>query len=62
VTAMSTGPVSEVLARATALETVRPADARAGADYQRIEAVELHDHAKRSAQRLTIGRVLRRHR
>jgi hypothetical protein len=35
---MATGPVAEVLARATSRETVRPDDARAGADYQRIVA------------------------
>ena len=35
---MATGPVSEVLARATARESVRPDDARAGADYQRVVA------------------------
>jgi len=33
-----TGPVSEVLARASTIELVHPADARAGADYQRLNA------------------------
>ena len=35
---MGTGPVAEVLARATWCESVRPDDARAGADYQRVVA------------------------
>ena len=35
---MAGGPVSAVLARATARERLRPADARAGADYQQIVA------------------------
>ena len=33
---MAAGPVAEVLARATRCESVRPDDARAGADYQRV--------------------------
>ena len=37
-TALATGPVTEVLARATKCESVRPDDARAGADYQRVVA------------------------
>jgi hypothetical protein len=37
-TAVATGPVAEVLARATTCESVRPDDARAGAEYQRIVA------------------------
>lgn len=37
-TPVATGPVAEVLARATACESVRPEDARAGADYQRLVA------------------------
>jgi hypothetical protein len=35
---MATGPVSQVLARATTRESVRPDDARAGAVYQRVVA------------------------
>jgi len=35
---MSSSPVTEVLARATSVEDVRPSDARAGADYQRVTA------------------------
>ena len=35
---MTSGPVAAVLARATSCEAVRPADARAGADYQRVAA------------------------
>ena len=35
---MATGPVSQVLARATSTESVRPDDARAGADYHRLVA------------------------
>ena len=35
---MATAPVSEVLSRAPKVESVRPDDARAGADYQRVEA------------------------
>jgi hypothetical protein len=35
---MTTGPVTGVLARATAVQDVRPSDARAGADYQRVRA------------------------
>jgi len=35
---MTAGPVSGVLARATSVEDVRPSDARAGADYQRVTA------------------------
>ena len=35
---MTTGPVTGVLARATSVEDVRPSDARAGADYQRVTA------------------------
>ena len=35
---MATGPVTGVLARATSVEDVRPSDARAGADYQRVTA------------------------
>ena len=35
---MASGPVTEVLARATAVADVRPSDARAGADYQRLTA------------------------
>ena len=35
---MPAGPVAEVLARATRRESVRPDDARAGADYQRVVA------------------------
>jgi hypothetical protein len=38
VTAMTTGPVTQALARATKCESVRPDDARAGADYQRVVA------------------------
>ena len=34
----ATGPVAEVLARAARRESIRPDDARAGADYQRIVA------------------------
>ena len=37
-TAIATGPVTEVLARATRRESIRPDDARAGADYQRVVA------------------------
>ncbi len=37
-TPLATGPVAEVLARATRRESVRPDDARAGADYQRFLA------------------------
>src|SRR5690242_12381765 len=33
---MATGPVAAVLARATRCDSVRPDDARAGAEYQRI--------------------------
>ena len=35
---MTTGPVTGVLARATFVKDVRPSDARAGADYQRVTA------------------------
>ena len=35
---MASGPVGEVLARASTRESVRPDDARAGADYQRVVA------------------------
>jgi hypothetical protein len=35
---VTAGPVSAVLARATARERLRPADARAGADYERVVA------------------------
>src|SRR5215831_6041909 len=35
---MSTGPVTAVLAGATSVAEVRPSDARAGADYQRVMA------------------------
>jgi Phosphotransferase enzyme family len=35
---VTSGPVAALLARATAREAVRPADARAGADYQRVAA------------------------
>jgi hypothetical protein len=35
---MATGPVTGVLARSTSVEDVRPSDARAGADYQRVTA------------------------
>ena len=35
---MTAGPVSAVLAGATARERLRPADARAGADYERVVA------------------------
>ena len=35
---MGTGPVTGILARATLVEDVRPSDARAGADYQRVTA------------------------
>jgi hypothetical protein len=35
---MTTGPVTGVLAGATSVEDVRPSDARAGADYQRVTA------------------------
>jgi hypothetical protein len=35
---MATGPVTDVLARATRCESVRPDDARAGAEYQRVVA------------------------
>jgi len=35
---VATGPVTEILARATTREAVRPDDARAGADYQRVVA------------------------
>ena len=35
-TSVPAGPVAEVLARATRRESVRPDDARAGADYQRV--------------------------
>jgi Phosphotransferase enzyme family len=38
VTSVASGPVTEVLARATTREAVRPDDARAGADYQRVVA------------------------
>jgi len=38
VTATATGPVTEVLARATTCQPVRPDDARAGADYLRVVA------------------------
>jgi hypothetical protein len=38
VTSVATGPVTDVLSRATAREAVRPDDARAGADYQRVVA------------------------
>ena len=37
-TPVATGLVTEVLARATRRESVRPDDARAGADYQRVVA------------------------
>jgi hypothetical protein len=37
-TAMPTGPVAEVLAHATSTESVRPDDARAGAEYLRVVA------------------------
>jgi hypothetical protein len=37
-TSVATGPVAEVLARATRRESVRPDDARAGAEYQRLVA------------------------
>ena len=37
-TPLATGLVTEVLARATRRESVRPDDARAGADYQRVVA------------------------
>ena len=37
-TATAIGPVTEALARATRCEPVRPDDARAGADYQRVVA------------------------
>ena len=37
-TTMGAGPVAEVLARATRRESVRPDDARAGAEYQRVVA------------------------
>jgi hypothetical protein len=35
---LTTGPVSDVLARATTRESLRPADARAGAAYERVVA------------------------
>jgi len=35
---MTSGPVTGVLARAVSVEDVRPSDARAGADYQRVTA------------------------
>ena len=35
---MATGPVTGVLARATSVAHIRPSDARAGADYQRVMA------------------------
>jgi hypothetical protein len=35
---MTSGPVTEVVARATLVEDVRPSDARAGATYQRVMA------------------------
>ena len=37
-TTMAAGPVADVLARATRRESVRPDDARAGAEYQRVVA------------------------
>ena len=44
---MIAGPVTGVLARATSVEGVRPTDARAGADYERVTADGLSYFLKR---------------
>ncbi len=44
---MIAGPVTGVLARATSVEGVRPSDARAGADYERVTADGLSYFLKR---------------
>ena len=44
---MTTGAVTALLARATSVEDVRPSDARAGADYQRVTADGLAYFLKR---------------